>query len=209
MIIMTVKEAKESVAGFMARCYQRGLTTATGGNISMRFDDLMLITPSGKDKASLSSDDIAEVRLSDGMNLTPDLRLSIESDMHRRVYLKRPDVNAVVHSHPVFSCLYSASDRMIDTTLIAESWYLLDKVIKVPYALMGTEELARRVGEFSEEHDVMLLENHGAIAFGKTLINAFDRLECLEQAARLTYLSESVPVKGLSEARCREISELR
>ena len=108
---MDIDEGKKEVALFMARCYNRGLTTATGGNISMRIGDIMLITPSGKDKASLVGSDIAEVRIADGVNLTPDKKLSIESGMHRLIYLKRNDVKAVVHSHSTFSCLFSASEE--------------------------------------------------------------------------------------------------
>ena len=206
---MDLTEGKEAVAAFMARCYARGLTTATGGNVSMRMGKTMLITPSGKDKSSLSADDIAEVRISDGANLTPSLRLSIEGDMHRRIYLARPDVGAVVHSHPLFASLFSASGEEIDTAIIAEDWYLLDKVAKVPYALMGTEALAEAASAYAAGHDALLLENHGAIAVGRTLIEAFDRLECLEQAAKLTYLSRTVRVRSLDEEKRAEIARMR
>ncbi len=206
---MDLTEGKEAVAAFMARCYARGLTTATGGNISMRMGKTMLITPSGKDKSSLSADDIAEVRISDGANLTPSQRLSIESDMHRRIYLARPDAGAVVHSHPLFASLFSASGEEIDTAIIAEDWYLLDKVAKVPYALMGTEALAEAAVAYAADHDALLLENHGAIAVGRTLIEAFDRLECLEQAAKLTYLSRTVHVRSLDEEKRAEIARMR
>ena len=193
---MDIIEGKREVALFMKRCYDRGLTTATGGNISMRAGDIMLITPSGKDKASLSAEDIAEVRIRDGANLTPGKKLSIESGMHRLIYLKRKDAGAVVHSHPLFSCLFSASEDEIDTSIIAENWFLLDKVKKVSYALMGTEELAEAVSEEALHNNALLLENHGALAVGETLLAAFDRLECLEQAAKLTYLSRTVRVRG-------------
>ena len=198
LFCMEYKEERESIAVFMKRCYDRGLTTATGGNISMRVGSVMLITPSGKDKALLSADDIAVVQIADGLNLTPDKKLIIESDMHRRIYLKRPDAGAVVHCHPVFCCLFSASEDEIDTSLIAESWFLLDKVKKVSYPLMGTEELAEVVSDSSLERDALLLENHGALTIGNTLLSAFDRMECLEQAAKLTYLSKAVHVRGLS-----------
>ena len=195
---MDIIEGKREVALFMKRCYDRGLTTATGGNISMRAGDIMLITPSGKDKASLSAEDIAEVRIRDGANLTPGKKLSIESGMHRLIYLKRKEAGAVVHSHPLFSCLFSASEDEIDTSIIAENWFLLDKVKKVSYALMGTEELAEAVSEEALHNNALLLENHGALAVGETLLAAFDRLECLEQAAKLTYLSRTVRVRGLT-----------
>ena len=206
---MDIDEGKKEVALFMARCYNRGLTTATGGNISMRIGDIMLITPSGKDKASLVGSDIAEVRIADGVNLTPDKKLSIESGMHRLIYLKRNDVKAVVHSHPTFSCLFSASEEEIDTSLIAENWFLLDKVRKVSYALMGTDELAEAVSEAAASNNALLLENHGALAVGNSLLSAFDRLECLEQAAKLTYLSRAVRVRGLTGEERAEIALMR
>ena len=206
---MIDKELCASVAYFMKRSYDRGLTTSTGGNISCRDGSIMLITHSGKDKASLSADDIAAVDIETGRNLTPDKKLSIETGMHRSIYLARPDACAVVHSHPVFCCLYSALDEEIDTALIAESWYLLDRCVKVPYQRMGSEELASAVAEYSRTHDAMLLENHGAIAVGKSLLNAFDRLECLEQSAKLTWLSRDMKRNDLDPGRRAGIAEMR
>lgn len=144
-----------------------------------------------------------------GENLTPVKKLSIETGMHRTVYIARPDVGAVVHSHPVFACLYSACEERIDTAIIAESYYLLDEIVKVPYELMGTPKLAEAVGKYAQGHNALLIENHGAIAFGKTLISAFDRLECLEQSAKLTYLSRNVPIARINEERLREIAAMR
>ena len=207
---MQMKEEKELVASFMRRCYSKGLTTSTGGNLSMRVGDVMLITPSGKDKSSLTYSDIAEVDINTGENLTPEKKLSIETEMHRKILLKRPDVVSVMHSHPTFCCLFSSSSEEIDTTLIAESWYLLDKVKKVPYALMGTVELAERVSDYAKEgNNALLLENHGALVAGKSVLNAFDRLECMEQAAKLTFLSRIIRTRGIGEDGLSAISGMR
>ncbi|MGN1163595.1 MAG: class II aldolase/adducin family protein [Candidatus Ornithospirochaeta sp.] len=207
---MEMKEEKELVASFMGRCYSKGLTTSTGGNLSMRVGDVMLITPSGKDKSSLVAEDIAEVDIRTGENLTPEKKLSIETEMHRRIYQKRPDAVSVMHSHPTFCCLFSSSDEEIDTTLIAESWYLLDRVKKVPYALMGTEALAERVSDYAGGgNNALLLENHGALAVGKSVLNAFDRLECMEQAAKLTFLSRIVKTNGIGREGLKDISDMR
>ena len=193
----------------MKRVYDCGLTTSTGGNISARFDDLMLITPSGLDKASLTASDIAEVDIKTGKNLTPHLHLSIESLMHRMIYLKRKDIGAVVHCHPVFSCLFSASEEKIRTDLIAESYYLLTAVEKIPYALMGTSALAEAVAEHMRTSDAALLENHGAIAVGKTLLNAFDRIECMEQAAKMTVFSKGMTIKAMDYPKLLEIDGMK
>ena len=207
---MQMKEEKELVATFMGRSYERGLTTSTGGNLSMRVGSVMLITPSGLDKSSLKAEDIAEVDIETGENLTPEKKLSIETEMHRMIYLKRPDCVSVMHSHPTFCCLYSASDESIDTTLIAESWYLLDKVVKVPYALMGTKELAERVSDYaSKGGNAFLLENHGALCIGKSPLNAFDRLECLEQAAKLSVFSHIVKTEGIEKKERDRIADMR
>ena len=205
-----MKEEKEQVALFMGRSYERGLTTSTGGNFSMRVGSVMLITPSGLDKSSLKAEDIAEVDIETGKNLTPDKKLSIETEMHRLIYKKRPDCVSVMHSHPTFCCLYSASNESIDTTLIAESWYLLDRVVKIPYALMGTKELAERVSDYAGRGgNAVLLENHGALCIGKSPLNAFDRLECLEQAAKLSALSHLVKTDGIGEKERNRIADMR
>ena len=205
-----MKEQKEQVALFMGRSYERGLTTSTGGNFSMRVGSVMLITPSGLDKSSLKAEDIAEVDIETGKNLTPDKKLSIETEMHRLIYKKRPDCISVMHSHPTFCCLYSASNESIDTTLIAESWYLLDRVVKIPYALMGTKELAERVSDYAGRGgNAFLLENHGALCIGKSPLNAFDRLECLEQAAKLSALSNLVKAEGIEEKERNRIADMR
>ena len=207
---MGYDEKRAEVARIMKRIYDRGLTTATGGNVSVRSGSVMLITPSGKDKASLSADDIAIVSIDTGENLTPEKKLSIETEMHRGVYIARPDVGAVVHSHPVFASLFSASRTPVDTAIIAESYYLLGDVQKVPYALMGTAELAERVAEYAGKGSMaLLLENHGAIAFGHDLLSAFDRLECLEQSAKLTFLSRTIGIDDINEFERARIAQMR
>ncbi len=205
-------EIKKEIAYFMKRSYSKGLTTSTGGNISKRDGEYMYITCSSKDKASLEDKDIAKVSIATGENLTPELKLSIESDMHRFIYQRRKDVEAIVHLHPTFACLFSASDIKIDTTLIAESWYLLDVVEKIPYERMGTKELANAVSNYfanRENHYAALLESHGAISVGKNLLSAFDRMECLEQAAKMSAFSNLVKANGLSNERLDAIARMR
>ena len=191
---------KKSVASFMNRLYERGLTAACGGNVSMRCGNLMYITPSGTDKSCVKPDEIAVVDIERGENLTTQLKLSIESEMHRRIYLEREDVGAVVHSHPLYASMFSALEEKIDTKLLAESYYLLLDVCKAPYALMGTSELAQNVAMTIRKCNAMLLENHGALTVGRSLLQAFERMEVLENAAKLTYMTgKSFTVSHISE----------
>ena len=197
----------------MARLYDRGLTTAGGGNVSAREGDVMYITPSGGDKSCIPPSMIAAVDIESGAvdiesgaNMTPHLRLSIEAEMHRAVYLAYDDVRAVVHSHPLYASMFSALEESIDTHFIAESYYLLGKVVKAPYALMGTAELAENVCRALEGCKALLLENHGALTTGGSLLQAFERMEVLENAARMTYMcAQALHPLFLDETRLDEI----
>jgi len=207
---------REMVAKTMCKLYQRGLTTVSGGNVSLRINkDLFCITPSALDKSSLTPDLIAVVGF-DGTNYTPDLKLSIESEFHRLLLMKRPDINAVVHSHPIYASTFSGVEgevSPINLKLTAEAYYFIPDVYNVPYALMGTKNLAEKVSEAGRYHDVMLLQNHGAIAVSKTLLGAFDRIDLLERAAQMTVISnqlkiQGIEVKSLNSSQCKEISEM-
>lgn len=204
------KRAEKEIADTMRRVYERGLTTSLGGNISMRLGSVMLITPSSLDKASLGDEDIAKVDIESGKNLTPCLKLSIESEMHRLIYLKRPTCKAVIHAHPVFSSLFSASEEEIRTDIIAESYYQLGRVVKTPYAIMGSRELAEKVSDDASSCCAVLLERHGVLTVSdKSLLEALERLECLENAARMSLLSRDMKLNCLSENEKYELDLLR
>lgn len=180
------REAREELAYFMRRLYERGLTTCSGGNLSVRIDeDHVIVTPSALDKGRITGDQVGLVTL-DGENRTPRLKASIETGMHLAAYRARPDVRAVVHAHPVTATSFSARSGGIDTTLTAEAYTVLGVPARAPYALMGTPDLAERVAERLGSSDVVILENHGILTVGPTLLSAYDRLEVLEAAAKMT-----------------------
>jgi L-fuculose-phosphate aldolase len=203
-----IKE-KGEIAYFMRRLYDKGLTTTSGGNISYRTqDEKMLLTPSGTDKARIKAKDIAMLDL-DGSNLTPRLKPSIEYNMHISVYQKNKNVNAIIHAHPVFASAFSASKKKINCCLIAESRAILKDVAIAPYALMGTEELAAIVSDAAIDHSCILLENHGVLATGNSLLAAFDKIEVLESAARMTVISEILnDKKELTGEQMKQIDRL-
>ncbi|MDD4010894.1 MAG: class II aldolase/adducin family protein [Sphaerochaetaceae bacterium] len=192
------KPYAQIVAQFMNRLYRMGLTSTSGGNISLRInEDLIAITPSQTDKGNIEWDQIALLSIQ-GENLTPSMKLSIESEMHRLIMIKRPDVNAVVHAHPCTASLLSASDLDVDASFLAEHYAILDKVVRIPYALMGTKALAEAVSEGLIGANAGLLENHGAIAVGPSMLKAFDRLELLENAAKLTVNAAMLRACGIA-----------
>lgn len=177
---------REELAYFMRRLYEQGLTTCSGGNLSMKLETgHILITPSALDKGRITADQIGMLS-EDGENLTPQLKTSIETDMHISVYKARQDVRAVVHAHPVTATSFTAMKSTLLTTLTAEAYAVLGIPVVAPYALMGTKKLASIVAEAVKGSNIVLMENHGILTTGPTILKAFDRLEVLEAAAKMT-----------------------
>ncbi|MEI6048466.1 MAG: class II aldolase/adducin family protein [Bacteroidota bacterium] len=205
---MNKKERKE-VARFMRRLYTQGLTTTSGGNISMRVtEDIIVITPSATDKGRMRWREVGIMNIL-GENLTPDLKPSIESEMHLAIYKKKKEVTAIVHAHPVFASAFTAMKCKINTNLTAEACAILSDPQVVPYALMGTGELASLAAENIIYSDILLLENHGILTTGSTLLQAFDKIEVLENAAKMTLIVEMTKKKNpLSKSRILEIEKL-
>jgi len=200
---------RKEVARFMRRLYERGLTTTSGGNISQRVsDDIVLITPSATDKGFMRWKEVGIVNIM-GKNLTPDLKPSIETGMHLAIYRKQRSVKAIIHAHPLFASSFTATKHKIDTNLTAEATAILGEPLMVPYALMGTDELAELVAGSIIKSEILLLENHGIVASGTSLLQAFDRIEVLENAAKMTLITELSGGKSpLSESKVREIEKI-
>ncbi|MDA3958165.1 class II aldolase/adducin family protein [Oceanispirochaeta sp.] len=201
---MRFKKQREAVASTMRRLYSQGLTTCSGGNISFRVDDHhVLITPAALDKGIINFRQIALMTL-EGENLTPGLKPSIETGMHLKILRSRKDICTVVHAHPLNASLITAADTpFIRTDLLAEARYLLMEPVFAPYALMGTEGLGDSVSNaLSEGAVAALLENHGVLTIGNSLLQAFDRLEVLEAAAEMTIkIKGAVNVTPLNDQR--------
>lgn len=203
------KEGRKEVARFMRRLYNQGLTTTSGGNISMRLpDDIVLITPSATDKGRMKWKDVGILTMA-GENLTSELKPSMETEMHLSIYRKMENIKAIVHAHPVFATSFTAMRREINTALTAEACVILGEPGFGPYALMGTDGLAANVSDFISESEILLLENHGILAVGSTMLQAFDRIEVLEAAARMTVIVELMGRKReLSQSRISELKDL-
>jgi L-fuculose-phosphate aldolase len=203
------KKERKEVSRFMRRLYEHGLTSTSGGNISFRIsDDIILLTPSATDKGRMKWKEVGIMTIL-GENLTPSLKPSIESEMHLSVYRKKKEVKAIVHAHPVFASAFTAMKCPIDTTLTAEAAAILGVPVMVPYALMGTSGLAEKVSENIMNSNILLLENHGILTTGNSILQAFDRIEVLENAAKMTVITEVMKKKNpLTRNRILEIEKI-
>jgi L-fuculose-phosphate aldolase len=203
------KKERREVAMFMRRLYRQGLTTTSGGNISLKIsDDIIVITPSATDKGRMRWKEVGIMTLA-GENLTPELKPSIENEMHLSIYRKKKQISAIVHAHPLFASAFTAMKCTINTDLTAEARAICGDPCFVPYALMGTRELASVASESIMKSDILLLENHGILTTGSSILQAFDKLEVLENAAKMTMIVKMTgKKKPLSKASILELEKL-
>ncbi|HBC88218.1 MAG TPA: aldolase [Lentisphaeria bacterium] len=187
---MKINEYKEDIAYFMRRLYQQGLTTTSGGNLSVRLPGgKVLITPSGSDKGRMKGSEIGVMDLNG--KILSKFKPSIESSMHLMIYKARPDISAIVHAHPVVASSFAATDAEINCRLLAESYAILGRPAYAPYQLMGSKNLAETVSEIAKSANCIIMRNHGVLTVGKSLLEAFDRLEVLETCAKMTLISNA------------------
>ena len=204
-----MNEKKQAVADFMNRLYRQGLTTTSGGNISVRLsDELILLTPSATDKGNMKAAQIATIGM-DGSNHTPYLKPSGETSMHLEIYKRRPDVQAIVHAHPPMASIFTTVEQKLNVRLLAETYAFAGDPVVAPYALTGTQELANSVaGALGETASCALLQNHGVLTIGTTLIEAFDRMEVLENAAKVNVFSKLIgEPRELTTEQCEELDK--
>jgi L-fuculose-phosphate aldolase len=127
-----------------------------------------------------------------GMDKDKPNKASMEWRLHSEIYRSRKDAYAVFHSQPPYSTLVAcAKDKKINTRLIPESIAYLEKIEIVPYRHAGSIELAKKCGEAARKADVLLLENHGMVAFGPNMEDAVNKTLTLEFLCRLIILSRS------------------
>ena len=204
-----MKNIKEEIAYYMRRLYRQKLTTTSGGNISVKSSKFIYITPSGIDKARIQAKQIGKIKHT-GAIIESHFPLSMETPMHTAIYQKRKDVKAIVHAHAPYATAYTATDKSINAQLTSEGALILGDLAWAPYALMGTQSLADIVAKQAEKNNIILLENHGIVALGKNLTEAFDRLEVLEFTAQMNFITQCLgKQKALSTEQIEEIKNMK
>ncbi len=175
---------RDQLVAIMNRIYRNGMTTLSGGNLSVRDeDDSIWITPAGVDKGKLTPQDIICVK-PDGTPVGPHAPSS-ELPFHRAIYARRPDLRAVVHAHAPALVSFSIARQIPNTSIIPQARRVCGLVGYAPYALPGSEALGESIADtFARGYNVVLLENHGAATAGLDLLTAFHRLETLDFCAR-------------------------
>jgi ribulose-5-phosphate 4-epimerase/fuculose-1-phosphate aldolase len=180
---------------YAQRAYLRLLVGGTGGNFSARLPgERMLITATGVSLGDTQSDNLVTVKLSDDTwEARSGQRPSKEYLYHADIYRVRKDVDAVLHVHPPYATAYAVKRRSIP--MVTDAGFKQPPIPSVPFAPSGTEQLRAHVRNAIERHAdcrALLLEQHGLVALGRSVINAYDVADLIEELARIAYLSESL-----------------
>ena len=174
--------------------YEKGLISAGEGNISVRLDqDRLLITPSGLHKGLLDKSDLLIVDTEGNpvrstAATTGRLKPTSELPMHLEVYRQRPDISAVVHAHPPITVALSIAGIPMADCLLPEVIVLLGLIPTTQYATPSSVENAEAIRRLIRRHDAIVLQRHGALTAGEDLMQAFMRLETVEQNARVAFM---------------------
>ena len=183
---MNISEVKDQICDVCHKMWQLGWVAANDGNVSVKLDDgTFIATPTGVSKSFIIPDIL--VRINDkGELLEGERKPSSEIKMHLRCYSERPDVGAVVHAHPPTATGYAVANKALDEYSMIESVIAIGSVPVTPYGTPSTEEVPEAITPYLQEHDVMLLQNHGALTVGADLITAYYRMETLELFAKIS-----------------------
>lgn len=176
------------------RMLNSGYTVETWGNISYRDKEtnLVYITPSGMDYTTIVEDDIIVCNL-DGNIVEGTRKPTIETSLHLSIYKARPEVNAVVHTHPIYSTVFSCCEEDIPLVIDEAAQTLGATVKTAEYALPGTPELAANcVNALGKESNACLLKAHGAVCVGEDMDGAFKVSKVLEVTAEIYQMIRAI-----------------
>jgi L-fuculose-phosphate aldolase len=174
------------------RLHERRLIGAGEGNVSCRLGrNRLLVTPSGASKGHLRPGDLVVVDLA-GEVVRGRGRPSTELAMHLAAYQARPDAQAVVHAHPLTAIAFTVAGLPPPDDLLPEAVLVLGPIGVAPFATPGTAEVPRSLAPFWRDHQVVLLERHGALALGRDLFQAYDRLETLERVCEVALAARAL-----------------
>ena len=205
-------EIKKQICDIGKRIYDRGMVAANDGNISVKIsDNEFLCTPTGVSKGFMTPEYICKVDAEGNvLQANGDFKPSSEIKMHMRVYKQRPDVNSVVHAHPSYATSFAIAGIPLTQPIMPEAVIALGCVPIAEYGTPSTNEIPDAIEKYLQYYDAVLLENHGALSYSDSLLNAYHKMESLEFYAELLYKSKQLGgPKELSSQQVERLYEIR
>ena len=187
--MMNEWEIRKQIIEMGRRIWVRGFVAANDGNISVRLNDSeILTTPHGVSKGFMTMDMIIKCdRTGKVVSGSRDYHPSSELKMHLDVYRERPDIRSVVHAHPQYATSFAVAGIPLNKCVLPEAIIVIGAVPIAPYGLPSTMEIPDRARPFIRTSDAILLENHGALTLGTSLLDAYHKMETLEHTASIVW----------------------
>lgn len=209
-MVKTEREHAADIVRVGRLVFEKGWVAANDGNISIRLDDeRIMCTPTGVSKGMLHVDDIIIVDY-DGEKISGRLERTSEIKMHLKIYELREDIDSVVHAHPPHATGFACAGRALNTALLPEVVIGLGCVPLASYGLPGTDALTDPMLPYIPRYDALLLGNHGAVAYGSDVMQAYFRMETVELFARINFVAEMLGgARALPQAEVDKLVESR
>lgn len=211
MVIMDLYELKNKLA--IIKCAKKlgvkNLSPGTSGNLSMRHGKNIMISASGTCLPELKINEIIVMDF-DAKVLSGKRKPSSEKHLHAKIYEMRPDINAIIHCHAPYVSSFAVAHIPLSKPIISENVFYFGEIPLADYAMPSSDDLVKFTAKYFDRHDAVLMANHGIIVGGKTLQDAYYKMETAEVYAQI-YLNSIIlgASHDLSQEHIDEIYELR
>jgi L-fuculose-phosphate aldolase len=189
-MLRTLEELKKDIVEIGRLAYQKGWVAANDGNFSVRLEDnTILCTPTMISKGMMTPDDLIIVNM-DGHKVSGRGERTSEIAMHLMIYSMRPDIGGVVHVHPPVATGFAVAGKPLNRAVLPEVIISLGSVPLAEYGLPGTPALTAGMIPLIPNYDALLMASHGAVCYGRTVWDAFFKMETVEHFARINLVAE-------------------
>ena len=201
---------KEQMCDIGRRIWVKGFCAGNEGNHSYRIgEDRVLCTPTGISKGNLKPEDICTVDM-EGKQVSGKRKRTSEILLHLAIYKARPDVKAVVHSHPPHATAFAIANVDLPTCIHPEAEVFLGAVKTAKYVTPGDTRLGESILPYVKDSNAILLQNHGTVTYDKDLENAYYKLEIVDAYARILILAKQIGnIRPLDGGEMKELLELK
>lgn len=186
------KEIRKKLTFYGKKLVEKDLVFAGGGNISTREKDFIYLSPSGLALNEISENQWVKVNLTTGDIINSSLKPTCEIGMHLACYRSRPNIQAVIHTHPPYVIGVTSVGIQIEPMFPDFIAYLGEKVPLLDYIVPGGKNLAKAVEKLISNYNVICLKNHGVVTVGSHLKEAFYRSIVVEKAAKILFIGKTL-----------------
>lgn len=206
---MILNQAKNEIIKYGDIVDCKGFSPGTSGNISLRFEDKILITASGSSNGDLGYEDLVLIDFN-GNVVDGNKKASSEKMLHVEFYKKRPDVKAIIHVHPTYLSSFAAARKSLEDPVMAENVYYFGKIPLADYALPSSKQLVEATAKYFDKYNAVLMANHGFIVGDVDLKQSYLKLEMAESYAQVVLNAKLLGgAVLLSEKEVAEIEALK